>query len=275
MKIDSHQHFWNYNAREYSWMKEGMETLQRDYTPQDLATAQAEIGFDGSVAVQARMTLDETRWLLALAAHHETIKGVVGYVDLLSPEAGNQIDEFKDNPKCVGMRHVVHDEPDDEFMLRDDFLNGLEGLSGGNLAYDLLLFEKHLPVAIEVVSRFPDLRFVVDHISKPLIRDGVLSPWDANIKDLARFENVSCKLTGMVTEADWDSWKPDDLEPYLNVVLEAFGPDRLMIGSDWPVCLVAGSYRSVMNVVLDFIERLSSDEQARILGGTCCEVYGL
>lgn len=269
MKIDSHQHFWNYNAREYSWMKEGMEVLQRDFTPQDLATAQEKIGFDASVAVQARMTLDETRWLLELAAEHKTIRGVVGYVDLLSPEAGDQIDEFKNDPKCVGMRHVVHDEPD------DDFLNGLEAISRRGLAYDLLLFERHLPVAIEVVRRFPDLRFVVDHISKPLIRDGVLSPWDDNIRDLARLENVTCKLSGMVTEADWDSWRPDDLEPYMTVVLEAFGPDRLMIGSDWPVCLVAGSYGSVMSVVVDFVERLSSDEQARILGGTCCEVYGL
>lgn len=275
MKIDSHQHFWNYNAREYSWMKEGMEVLQRDFTPQDLATAQEKIGFDASVAVQARMTLDETRWLLELAAEHKTIRGVVGYVDLLSPEAGDQIDEFKNDPKCVGMRHVVHDEPDDDFMLRDDFLNGLEAISRRGLAYDLLLFERHLPVAIEVVRRFPDLRFVVDHISKPLIRDGVLSPWDDNIRDLARLENVTCKLSGMVTEADWDSWRPDDLEPYMTVVLEAFGPDRLMIGSDWPVCLVAGSYGSVMSVVVDFVERLSSDEQARILGGTCCEVYGL
>ena len=275
MKIDSHQHFWNYNAREYSWMKEGMGVLQRDFTPQDLASAQAEIGFDGSVAVQARMTLEETRWLLELAAEHETIRGVVGYVDLLSPDVGDQVDEFKNDPKCVGMRHVVHDEPDDDFMLRDDFLNGLEAISRRGLAYDLLLFERHLPVAIEVVSRLPDLRFVVDHVSKPLIRDGVLSPWDANIGDLARLENVTCKLSGMVTEADWDSWKPDDLEPYMTVVLEAFGPDRLMIGSDWPVCLVAGSYGSVMSVVVDFVERLSSDEQARILGGTCCEVYRL
>ena len=269
MKIDSHQHFWNYNPREYTWMKDGMEILQRDFTPQDLATAQAEIGFDGSVAVQARMTLDETRWLLELAAQHETLRGVVGYVDLLSPPAGDQLDEFKDNPKCVGMRHVVHDEPDDHFMLRADFLNGLEELSRRDLAYDLLLFEKHLAVAIEVVSRFPNLRFVVDHISKPLIREGVLAPWDDHIRDLALFENVTCKLSGMVTEADWERWTPDDLEPYMSVVLEAFGPDRLMIGSDWPVCLVAGSYGSVMSVVIDFIERLSSDEQVRILGSTC------
>ena len=275
MKIDSHQHFWNYNPREYTWMKDGMEILQRDFTPQDLATAQAEIGFDGSVAVQARMTLDETRWLLELAAQHETIRGVVGNDDLLSPQAGDQLDEFKDNPKCVGMRHVVHDEPDDHFMLRADFLNGLEELSRRDLAYDLLLFEKHLAVAIEVVSRFPNLRFVVDHISKPLIREGVLAPWDDHIRDLALFENVTCKLSGMVTEADWERWTPDDLEPYMSVVLEAFGPDRLMIGSDWPVCLVAGSYGSVMSVVIDFIARLSSDEQVRILGSTCWDVYGL
>ena len=275
MKIDSHQHFWNYNPQEYTWMKDGMEILQRDFPPQDLATAQAEIGFDGSVAVQARMTLDETRWLLELAAQHETIRGVVGYVDLLSPQAGDQLDEFKDNPKCVGMRHVVHDEPDDHFMLRADFLNGLEELSRRDLAYDLLLFEKHLAVAIEVVSRFPNLRFVVDHISKPLIREGVLAPWDDHIRDLALFENVTCKLSGMVTEADWERWTPDDLEPYMSVVLEAFGPDRLMIGSDWPVCLVAGSYGSVMSVGIDFVERLSRDEQVRILGSTCWDVYGL
>jgi L-fuconolactonase len=275
MKIDSHQHFWNYSPGEYPWMMEGMEALRRDFTPHDLGEAQAEIGFDGSIAVQARMTLEETRWLLGLAAQHSRIRGVVGYVDLCSAAVGDQIDEFVDDPHCVGMRHVVHDEPDDHFMLRDDFQNGLRELSIRGLTYDLLLFERHLPVALEVVRRCHDLRFVVDHISKPRIREGTLVPWEANIRALADFENVTCKLSGMVTEADWSSWERSQIVPYMEVVLEAFGPDRLMIGSDWPVCLVAGSYPRVMNVVIDFVETLSGDEQARILGGTCSEVYGL
>jgi L-fuconolactonase len=275
VKIDAHQHFWRYNAEYFPWMTAGMAVLHRDYTPADLAAAQARISFDGSVAVQVRMCLEETRRLLRLADENPIIKGVVGYVDLCAPEAGDQIDEFKDQPKCVAMRHVVHDEPDDEFMLRKDFLAGLRALEARDLAYDLLLFEKHLPVAIEVVKQFPNLRFVLDHISKPLIEAGEMEPWAANLKTLASFENVTCKLSGMVTEANWTTWTPEGLRPYLDVVLETFGPGRLMIGSDWPVCLVAGSYDRVMNVVIDFVASLSADEQAVILGGSCAKAYGL
>jgi len=275
MKLDAHQHFWNYNPSEYGWISEDMGGLRRDFTPRDLADAQAPIGFDGSIAVQARMTLEETRWLLELSDNCDRIKGVVGYVELCSPAAGEQIDRFKEHPKCVGFRHVVHDEPDDNFMLRKDFRRGLRELSDRSLVYDLLLFEKHLPVALEIVREFPNLRFVLDHISKPLIKDGILTPWEANICELARCENVTCKLSGMVTEADWAAWTPNELRPYLDVVLEAFGPKRMMIGSDWPVCLVADTYDRVMKVVIDYVSELSPDEQARILGGTCREVYGI
>ena len=274
-RIDSHQHFWYFNAGEYSWIKGGMEAICRDFLPEHLAVEQEKIRFDGSIAVQARMSLEETEWLLDLSKEYLGIKGVVGYVDLCSPEVGDQLDRFISNSKLVGVRHVVHDEPDDEFMARPEFLKGLEAVCERGLSYDLLLFPKHLPLAIKVVERFPNMRFVLDHIGKPKIKDGIVSPWKADLEKLAPYENVSCKLSGMVTETNWGQWHSRDFTPYLDVVLDAFGPRRLMIGSDWPVCEVAGSYETVMGIVIEYVRGLSRDEEDHILGLSCLEWYGI
>ena len=275
MKIDAHQHFWSYNTHEYTWISDEMSVLKTNHLPDDLWREQHSINFDGSIAIQARQTLQESKWLLQLANLEPRIKGVVGWVDLCSQNIETQIAQLGTHPKFVGVRHVLHDEPDDQFMLRPDFLNGIQKLKRHNLTYDLLLFEKHLPIAIQLVQQFPEQTFILDHISKPLIKNNILSPWDENLRKLATFPNVSCKLSGMVTEANWNTWTPQDLEPYMTVALEAFGPDRLMIGSDWPVCKLAADYSKVMQTTLDFLKRLSKPQQAAILGENCQRIYQL
>ncbi|MDP8243852.1 MAG: amidohydrolase family protein [Candidatus Hinthialibacter antarcticus] len=273
--IDSHQHFWQYTPEEYAWIGDNMTPLRRDCLPDDLKPLIDAAGVQGTVAVQARQCLDETQWLLQLAGANEWIVGVVGWVDLRSDALSAQLERFSKNKKLVGVRHVVHDEPDDEFLLREDFLRGIQMLADYDLAYDLLLFEKHLPVAIQFVETFPDHRIVLDHISKPLIKDRVLSPWDANLRELAKYPNVYCKVSGMVTEADWTNWTPDDLKPYLDVVFDAFGPERIMLGSDWPVCTVAGSYQDILNIPLNSIESLSIEDQEKIKSKNARRAYKL
>ena len=272
MKLDAHQHFWRYSATEYPWIPSG-SALQRDWLPEDLAALQSPLGFEGSIAVQARQTLEETRWLLALADKHPRIKGVVGWVDLRSPGLPDQLKEFAAHPKFVGVRHVVQDEPDDRFMLGAEFLRGLGQLQPFGLAYDLLIFPKQLSAACEVVARFPEQRLVLDHIAKPAIKARQLEPWAAQIRELAQHPNVFCKLSGLVTEADHQHWREDDLLSYLDVVAEAFGPGRLMIGSDWPVCLLAASYERTMDVVLNWARNFSRTEQVEIFGGNCARFY--
>src|SRR5580692_11044082 len=234
IKLDAHQHFWNYSPVEYEWIDASMAALQRDFLPHDLKPLLDQSDMDGSIAVHARQSLDETRWLLELAAQNNFVKGVVGWVDLCSPHVEEQLSEFADNEKLVGMRHVVQGEPDDRFMLRPEFQRGIARLAKFGLTYDLLLYPRHLPVAVNLVREFPEQRFVLDHIAKPEIADGLMEPWDRDIRELAKFENVWCKLSGMVTEARWRQWKPDGFRPYLDVIFEAFGAERLMIGSDWP-----------------------------------------
>lgn len=275
MRVDAHQHFWRYDPAEYDWIGEGMERLARDYLPADLAPLLTAEGIAGSVAVQARQTIEETRWLLGLAAKHPAILGVVGWVDLRSSEAGEQLREFAANPRFVGVRHVVQNEPDVRFLLGEAFVGGLRQLHGFGLTYDLLLFPPQLPAAVELAGMMPEQPFVLDHLAKPLIKPGTLDPWQADLRALARHPNVSCKLSGLVTEAAWQGWKRADFAPYLEVALEAFGPKRLMLGSDWPVCLLAAEYPDVVGIVTDFIARLSDSEQALILGGTASRFYGL
>lgn len=276
MKIDSHQHFWKYNETEYGWIDNRMAVLKRDFLPEDLEPLLTQSGFSGSVAVQARQNPEETRWLLSLAEEYDFIKGVVGWVDLCSEDVlRKQLDEFSKSPKLAGVRHVVHDEPEDGFMLRDDFLKGISILKDYKLTYDLLLFPKHLPVAQLVVSMFPEQKFVVDHISKPLIKERITEPWKDDINMLAGNKNVWCKLSGMVTEADWLKHTPKDFRPYLDVVFKAFGPDRLMAGSDWPVCTVSREYCDVINVVRDYISEMTDEVREKILGLNCIDFYGL
>lgn len=272
VKLDAHQHFWRYSAAGYPWIPKG-SPLERDWLPEDLAALQSPLGFDGSIAVQARQTLEETRWLLSLADQHPRIKRVVGWVNLRSEELPAQLVEFAAHPKFVGVRHVVQDEPDDRFMLGADFLRGLGQLQAFSLTYDLLIFPKQLPAAREVAARFPKQSFVLDHIAKPAIKERRFEPWASEIRELARHPNVFCKLSGLVTEADHQQWREDDLLPYLDVVAEAFGPARLMIGSDWPVCLLAASYERTMNVVTTWARKFSSAGQASIFGGNCAQFY--
>ena len=275
LRIDAHQHFWQYSPEEYGWISEAMPAIRRDFLPRDLKPLLEAAGFQASVAVQARQSLEETRWLLELADASEQIAGVVGWVELCSKDALGQLEQFAHNPKFVGVRHVVQDEPDDAFMLREDFREGLALLSEFGLIYDLLLHPRHLPVAAKLVAEFPEQRFVLDHLAKPYIADGRIERWGEDLRVLARFPNVGCKLSGMVTEAKWGAWTHADFTPYLDAALEAFGPDRLMIGSDWPVCLLSGNYAATMGIVMEYIEKLSEGEQAAILGGTCARVYRL
>lgn len=272
MKLDAHQHFWRYSATEYPWIPVG-SALQRDWLPEDLAALQSPLGFDGSIAVQARQTLEETRWLVSLADRHLHIRGVVGWVDLRSEQVAAQLREFAAHPKFVGVRHVVQDEPDDRFMLGAEFLRGLSQLRGFGLTYDLLIFPKQLPAAREVVARFPEQPFVLDHIAKPPIARSEFEPWATEIRALARHPNVYCKLSGLVTEADHQHWREEDLHPYLDVVAEAFGPVRLMIGSDWPVCLLAANYERAMQAVITWAQRFLQAERAGVLGDNCARFY--
>jgi L-fuconolactonase len=278
MRIDAHQHFWHYSAAEYPWIGAGMERLARDYLPADLAPLLAAAGLDGSVAVQARQSLDETRWLLELADDHPLIKGVVGWVDLRSDRVTEELAEFADRPKFVGVRHVVQDEPDPRFLLDAAFVRGLRQLAPRGLTYDLLLYPIQLPAAVELVALMPEQPFVLDHLAKPQVKTGVaaaLEPWRTDIRALAKHPHVTCKLSGLVTEAAWRGWQRGDFTPYLDVALEAFGPDRLMVGSDWPVCLLAGEYADVVAIVNDHIATLSPTEQQDVLGGTATRFYSL
>jgi L-fuconolactonase len=275
MRIDSHQHFWNYSAAEYPWIGPGMERLARDYLPEDLAPLLAAEGIHGSVAVQARQSVAESHWLLKLAQAHPLVKGVVGWVDLRSDRVGDDLHALAANPTFVGVRHVVQDEPDPRFVLGSDFGRGLRELHQHGLTYDLLLYPDQLPAAIELVGLVPEQPFVVDHLAKPRIAACEIEGWERDLRAIARHDNVCCKVSGMVTEAARRGWKPDDFTPYLDVVLEAFGPARLMVGSDWPVCLLAGEYADVAAIPRDYFGRLSADEQAQIHGGTATRFYGL
>jgi L-fuconolactonase len=275
MKIDAHQHFWKYNQVEYFWISDSMKVLRRNFLPDDLLKHLKQVNFDGSIAVQARQSIEETRWLLELADDYNFIKGVVGWVDLCSGEVESQLNEFTSHPKFKGVRHVLQDEADDMFMLRDAFLNGICQLKKYKLVYELLVFPKHLPYAVQLVKEFPDQQFVLDHIAKPLIRDRILSPWKEGIKQLALYNNVSCKLSGMVTESVWQGWTNNDFIPYLDSIFDSFGPSRLMIGSDWPVCTLASDYKETLQIIIDYIALKSEADRDLIMGINAEKIYNL
>ncbi|RPH92587.1 MAG: amidohydrolase [Calditrichaeota bacterium] len=274
LAIDAHQHFWQYSASEYGWIDERMSALKRDFLPADLRPLLQAARLQGSIAVQARQTIEETRRLLQLADAHDFILGVVGWVELCSDQVEQQLEEFAAHPKLSGLRHVVQDEADD-FMLRSAFVRGIQALASLNKTYDILIFPRQLPAAIELVRRFPQQRFVLDHIAKPCIRDHLLSPWAEQIHRLAEYDNVWCKVSGMVTEADWKAWTPRDFRPFLDVVFEAFGVQRIMFGSDWPVCTVAASYQQVFELFDHYIQAFSADEKASLFGLNCVRAYDL
>lgn len=275
MRIDAHQHFWRYNPAHQVWMTDEMAVLRRDHLPEELLPLLHAVGFDGCIAVQARQMIEETEWLLHLADDHPFIKGVVGWVDLRSHGLRAQLERFAPHPAFVGVRHVVHDEPDDTFMLLPEFRRGIAQLRAFDLAYDLLLYPRHLPVAMKLAREFPDQRFVLDHIAKPAIREGLISPWREDLERLAECPNVTCKLSGLVTEAQWGRWRPEEFHRYLDIVVAAFGPDRLMIGSDWPVCTLSGDYVGTMSVVVDYLQRFPSHVREAVLGGTCARFYDI
>jgi L-fuconolactonase len=273
--VDSHQHFWRYDPQEYDWIDDDLAPIRRDFLPADLAREIEAAGVDRVVSVQARQTLDETRWLLELAEADDFIAGVVGWVPLVSPAVADTLAELAARPKLCGVRHVLQGEPDPDFAARPDFNRGIACLRRLGLAYDILVHERQLPAAIGLVDRHPDQVFVVDHVAKPRIRDGVLSPWRERMRELARRPNVYCKLSGMVTEADLRAWTRAALEPHADVVLEAFGPSRMMFGSDWPVCLAACSYARWLGTVRELCSRLGETEREEVLGGTARRAYGL
>jgi len=273
--IDAHQHFWHYDAREYDWIDARMGALKRDFLPEDLWPEMAAAGVTGCVAVQARQTLEETRFLLGLAGHHPFVLGVVGWVDLCSDRVGEQIASFARHRKLVGMRHVVQSEPDDRFLLREDFARGIAELERAGLGYDLLIHPRHLDAATELVKRFPRMRFVLDHAAKPDVRGGEIAKWERGIRALAAVPGVHCKLSGLVTEADWERWTEAQLRPYLDVLFDSFGAQRLMIGSDWPVSLLAAPYSRTLGVVVEYLARRSDAERAAVLGGNAQRFWKL
>lgn len=275
MIFDAHHHLWQFNEVDYGWMDDSMQVLKKNYLPSDLAAEAEKAGVTGTVVVQARQILEETEWLLELGEASTLIKGVVGWVDLQSPALDEQLKRFAPHPLLVGLRHVIHDEPDDDFMLRPAFVNGIEQLQEYDLTYDLLLFPKHLERAIELVSRFPEQKFVLDHISKPFIKSGIMQPWKDDIEALAAQPNVWCKISGMVTEADHKGWKYEDFVPYMKVVSEAFGTDRLMLGTDWPVCRLAGEYSDILEIPKRFFQDLPVQEKEKVFASNCLEFYGI
>jgi L-fuconolactonase len=275
MRIDAHQHFWRYNPDEYDWIDNSMRRLQRDFLPQDLEPELQCAGFDGCITVQARQTNVETEWLLEMADLTPFVLGVIGWVDLRSEHVRSQLARFAPHPKFLGVRHIVQSEPDERFLMRPEFRRGIGALEEFGLTYDILIYPRHLPVAVELVENFPKQPFVLDHLAKPLIKSGTVHPWDRHMRKLAAFPNVYCKLSGLVTEADWTAWKPEHFAPYLNVALECFGPERLMIGSDWPVCTVAASYSEAMNLVIDYLGKYPERVGTALLGGTAQKLWRL
>lgn len=276
MRIDSHQHFWRYSPAEYGWMDDRMTRIQRDFLPQDLAPLLAACGLDGAVAVQARSSLEETRFLLELAREHDCVKGVVGWADLCALDLDAVLDELCQEPLLRGLRHVVQDEPDDDFLRREDFQAGVRKLAARGLVYDILIYPRQLDAAVAFAAALPDQPFVLDHLAKPDIAGARTDNWRGGFRGLAAMDHVLCKVSGMVTEAKWNAWQPDDFRAYMDEALDAFGIDRLMFGSDWPVALLAADgYQDVYQLVADWAQQLSEDEQAKLFGGNAARFYGL
>ena len=276
MIVDAHHHFWDPARADYPWLTDELAVIRRAFTPDDLAPLIASAGVDATVLVQTRSSLDETREFLATAAATPFIRGVVGWVDLTDPGIADVLDDLRDEPggdRLVGIRHQVHDEGDPDWLLRPDVGRGLRAVRDAGLAYDLLVRSRELPAALEVVRQIPDLRFVIDHLAKPAIKDGVMQPWADLIRPLGALDNAWCKVSGMVTEADWTAWQPTDLAPYVDHVLHIFGPDRLLFGSDWPVCLLAARYEDVVGAMRRILTSLGKTERSAVFGGAARAVY--
>ncbi|NJY63546.1 amidohydrolase family protein [Salinimicrobium sp. CDJ15-81-2] len=274
MRIDSHQHFWKYDPQRYSWITDEMAEIRKDFTPEDLRPILKENGFSGCIAVQADQSEAETEKLLKLAEQHSFIKGVVGWVDLTAPDVEERLKNFSDHPFFRGIRHTVWDEKG-EFMTTPEFQRGIGLLTNLGLSYDILAFDYQLGSAVELVQAFPRQKFVLDHMGKPNISGKPDKEWVNNMHQLGEFGNVWCKISGLVTETKDFSWKKTDFYPFLEVVYEAFGTDRLMFGSDWPVCLSAANYKEVVGVVEEFFSSASKEDKEKIFGTNASEFYNL
>jgi len=275
LRIDSHQHFWKYDPVRYDWIDDSMSVIQKDFLPYDLAPILKANNFDGCISVQSYQSEQENDFQLANADRHSFIKGVVGWVDLRSPQIEGCLNYYQQFKKLKGFRHVLQGEPQRDFMLRPAFLNGISLLKKYGYTYDILILPDQLKYTAEFVAQFPDQRFVIDHIAKPNIKQKELKEWEKGIKAIAAFDNVYCKVSGMVTEADWENWQPADFNNYLEVVTNSFGTGRLMYGSDWPVCNVAADYSQVVNIVKDYFSTFSQTEQQAFFGGNAIGFYNI
>ncbi|MES2328911.1 MAG: amidohydrolase family protein [Bacteroidota bacterium] len=274
MIVDSHQHFWKYDPIVHEWINGDMSVIRKDFLPGDLWPVFQQNNIECCVAVQADQSEKETDFLIELANTNPFIKGVVGWVDLRAENIKERLEHYKQYPVVKGFRHILQGE-DPSFMLQPDFLRGIAALQEFGFTYDILIFPKHLSSAIELVKQFPEQPFVIDHIAKPFIKDGLIDDWEKGMQTIAQFPNVYCKISGMVTEADWNNWKPEDFTPYLDIVTEAFGVNRLLFGSDWPVCLVAASYEKMLVLVEDYFSSFNTEENAGVFGGNASRFYGL
>jgi L-fuconolactonase len=275
LTIDSHQHFWRYDAARDGWITDTMSVLKRDFLPEDLEVECNANGIDATIAVQADQSEAETLFLLDLAEGSKRIAGVVGWVDLRLPSVEERLRYFSQWKKLRGVRHIAQAEPDERFLVTREFLRGIARLREFGFTYDILIYPTQLAAAIELVSQFPQQRFVVDHMAKPEINVGRREPWATHMRTIAQNSNVYCKLSGLVTEADWHHWKPEDMIPYLDAVFEAFGPKRLMFGSDWPVCLLAASYQRVKKQIEGYVEVEAAEYKQEIFGGNAMRFYGV
>lgn len=275
MKIDAHHHFWNYSEEDYGWIDDEMATIRRSFGPDQLRETSAAAGIDRVVSVQARQSLEETDWLLGMAEQEDFIAGVVGWLPLVAADCSELVSAYSQRKKLKGLRHVLQGESDPEFMLREDFNRGLATLVQNQLSYDILIFERQLPQVLQLVDRHPNQRFILDHCAKPRVKEGILHPWQSLLSELSKRENVWCKLSGLVTEAEYSTWTAETLRPYMDGVLEAFGSKRLMFGSDWPVCLVAAPYEKWVTVVSEYIQKLSTSEQDDFWQANACRAYQL
>lgn len=275
LRIDSHQHFWKFDPVRDSWINADMSVIQRDFLPEHLKPVLEQNGIDGCVTVQSDQSEAENEFQLDNAAQHDFIKGIVGWVDLRSPSVEARLSYYSRFGKMKGFRHVLQGEKDRAFMLQPSFMNGISLLKKYNFTYDILVLPDQLKFSLELVKAFPDQLFVIDHIAKPYIKDKKTGEWKKDMEAIAKYENVFCKISGMITEADWKLWKKGDLTPYIDTVVEAFGTNRIMYGSDWPVCMVAGSYEKVIGIVNGYFSSFSRTEQELFFGGNAIKFYNL
>ncbi|HCW08766.1 MAG TPA: amidohydrolase [Cytophagales bacterium] len=275
MVIDSHQHFWKYDPIRDAWINDEMPQLKKDFLPIDLQPLLTKNKIDGCVAIQADQSENETEFLLELAVKNSSIEGVVGWINLSAPNVEEKLNYFSKFKKLKGFRHIVQAEPDDRFMLRPDFMNGIRLLKKFNFTYDVLIYPKQFPAAIELVNLFPDHKFVIDHLAKPNIKNKEINSWKQYMNNMAQNKNVYCKISGMTTEANWKNWKASEFTPYLDVVFESFGVDRIMYGSDWPVCLLAATYEQQLKIIQDYIQSLTNENQFKVMGKNAKDFYNL